>query len=74
MIRPLWQLLLDDPENLDCDECFAVMEYWAEILAQAGVDLLPNIESTLMRCPDCRVKYREALRRLEATQSKRVTG
>jgi hypothetical protein len=74
MIRPLWQLLLDDPENLDCDECFAVMEYWAEILAQAGVDLLPNIESTLMRCPDCRVEYREALRRLEATQSKRVTG
>ena len=69
MTRPLWRLLLDDPENLGCDECFAVMEYWAELLAEAGVDLLPDIERYLMRCPDCRVEHREALHRLEAALS-----
>jgi hypothetical protein len=73
MIRSLWQLLLDDPENLDCDECFAVMEYWADLLAWAGADLLPDIERYLVRCPDCRIEYREALHRLEAAQSERGT-
>lgn len=73
MTRPLWQMLLDDPENLDCDECFAVMEYWADLLTWAGSDLLPAIERNLVRCPDCRIEYREALRRLEAAQSKRLT-
>ena len=73
MIRPLWRLLLDDPENLDCDECFAVMEYWAELLAQVGGDLLPDIGRYLVRCPDCRVEHREALHRLEAAQSERIT-
>jgi hypothetical protein len=73
MTRPLWRLLLDDPENLGCDECFAVMEYWAELLAEAGVDLLSDIERYLMRCPDCRVEHREALHRLETALSERVT-
>jgi len=73
MTRPLWRLLLDDPENLDCSECFAMIEYWAELLAQVGVDLLPDVERYLVRCPDCRVEHREALRRLEAAQSERVT-
>lgn len=72
MIRPLWQLLLDDPENLDCDECFAVMEYWADLLARAGSDFLPIVERNLMRCPDCRIEHREALHHLEAAQSVRT--
>jgi hypothetical protein len=66
-------LLLDDPENLDCDECLAVVEYWAELLAQVGVDLLPDIMERLARCPDCYAEYHEALHRLEAAQSERVT-
>ena len=73
MTRPLWRLLLDDPENLDCDECLAVMEYWAELLAQVGVGLLPDIKGHLMRCPDCRVEHREVLHRLEASLSGRIT-
>jgi hypothetical protein len=72
MIRPLWQLLLDNPENLDCDECFAVMEYWAELLAQVGDELWPSIKKYLVRCPDCRLEHREALCRLEAALSERV--
>ena len=75
MIRPLWQLLLDDPANLDCDECFAVMEYWAEMLSQAGVAILPDIQKRLVRCPDCHVEHRETMRRLgTAIQSKTKNG
>ncbi len=75
MIRPLWQLLLDDPANLDCDECFAVMEYWAEMLSQAGVAILPDIQKHLVRCPDCHVEHRETMRRLGAAiQSKTKNG
>jgi len=73
MIRPLWRLLLDDPENLDCDECFAVMEYWADLLAWAGSDLLPAVERDLVRCSDCRIEHRDALHRLDAAQSERLT-
>jgi hypothetical protein len=69
MLRPLWRLLLDDPGNLDCDECFAVMEYWAGLLAEGGVDLLADIQKLLARCPACYTEYREALHRLEATRS-----
>jgi len=74
MIRPLWQLLLDDPASLDCDECFAVMEYWAEMLTQVGADILPDIKKHLVRCPDCYVEHREVLRRLEAARSKISNG
>jgi len=51
--RPLWQLLLDDPSDLTCDECFAVMEYYAEMLAKGRIDLLPEIMEHLKGCPDC---------------------
>ena len=74
MIRPLWQLLLDDPANLDCDECFAVMECWAEMLAQAGADILPGIKKHLVRCPDCYVEHCKVLRHLEATRSEISNG
>jgi hypothetical protein len=35
---PLWQLLLEDPSHLTCDKCFAVMEYYAEVLAMGSTD------------------------------------
>jgi hypothetical protein len=71
MPTALWQLLLEDPANLTCDECFAVMEYYAEILTRGGVGLLPEITEHLARCPDCALQHREALRRLMASQSER---
>ena len=74
MIRPLWQLLLDDPANLDCDECFAVMECWAEMLAQVGADILPDIKKHWVHCSNCHVEHREAMRRLEAAQSEMSNG
>jgi hypothetical protein len=73
MTRALWQLLLEDPLHLNCDEVFAVMEYYAEVLARGGVDLLPEIIEHLERCPDCGLQHREALHRLIASQSERGT-
>jgi hypothetical protein len=71
MPRALWQLLLEDPSVLNCDECFAVMEYYAEVLAKGGADLLPEIIEHLEKCPDCRLQHREALRRLLADQAEK---
>jgi predicted Zn-ribbon and HTH transcriptional regulator len=60
----LWQLLLEDPSDLTCEECFAIMEFYAEMLATSGTDLLPRVLDHLRRCPGCRSEHREALRSL----------
>jgi hypothetical protein len=67
--KPLWQLLSEDPSKLTCDECFAVMEYYADVLATAGADLLPKVLDHLRSCPTCRAQHRDALRRLMESQS-----
>ena len=64
MVRPLWQLLSEQPSDLSCDECLAVMEYYSEMLAQGGEALLPEIKQHLEGCPSCRMEHRVALRRL----------
>ena len=64
MNEVLWQLLREEPSTLTCDECFAVMEYYAEFLAQGGEALLPAIEKHLKSCPSCQVEHRAALQRL----------
>ena len=64
----MWQLLSEDPSNLTCDECFAVMEYYADVLATTGADLLPKVLDHLRSCPNCRAEHREALHRLMASQ------
>jgi hypothetical protein len=65
----LWQLVLEDPSDLTCDECFALMEYYAEVLTRGGTTLLPKVLEHLKRCPYCASQHREALRRLAASQS-----
>ena len=64
MERPLWQLLMSEPSELTCDECFAVMEYFADLMTQGVYDLLPDVQKFLARCPDCMLEYRGALRQL----------
>ena len=64
MTKPLWQLLQEEPSTLTCDECFAVMEYYAELLAQGGETLLPEIIKHLDGCPSCRIEHHAALQRL----------
>jgi len=66
MTRPLWQLLLDDPAKLACDECFAVMEYYADRLATSGPGLLPEALEHLRGCPECKIEHWEMLRRMKA--------
>jgi hypothetical protein len=64
MPEALWQLLRREPSDLTCDECFAVLEYYAELLAQGGEALLPEIEKHLEGCPSCQTEHRAALQRL----------
>ena len=68
MVRPLWQLLLEDPSDLTCDECFSVMDYYAELLAKGGADLLPEVIEHLKECPHCGVQHHEELRHLIVSQ------
>jgi hypothetical protein len=69
MRRALWELLLEDPSDLTCGECFAVLEYYAEVLAGPGSDLLPRIIEHLERCPDCALQHQEELQYLLADPS-----
>jgi len=71
VVKPLWKLLLQNPSELDCDECFAVLEYYFELLALGGPDLLPAVAKNLQGCPDCWIEHQEALCRLETEQEKR---
>ena len=68
MTEALRQLLQEEPSTLTCDECFAIMEYYAEVLAQDGETLLPEIMRHLDGCPSCRTEHRAALRRLVETR------
>jgi hypothetical protein len=74
MVRPLWQLLLEDPSDLTCDECFSMMEYYAELLAKGNADLLSEVIEHLKECPPCEVQHREKLRHLMASQSETSTA
>jgi hypothetical protein len=69
MVRPLWKLVLEDPSSLTCEECFALMEYYAEVLTRGDSSILPKVLDHLKRCPYCASQHREALRRLVASQS-----
>jgi hypothetical protein len=64
MTKSLWQLLQEEASTLTCDECFAIMEYYAELLARGGEDLLPEVIKHLEGCPSCRMEHRAALQRL----------
>jgi hypothetical protein len=73
-MRPLWQTLTRaagraSPNSvLACDECFAALEYLAELL-DANVDpkdLWHAAQRHLARCPDCREHHRQRIHDLEA--------
>jgi len=74
MVRPVWQLLLEDPSDLTCDECFAVMEYYAELLAEGSTDRLPEVIERLKECPPCEIQHREELCHLIASRSETSTA
>jgi hypothetical protein len=69
MIRPLWQLLMEDSSDLTCDECFALMQHYAELLAGGEASLLPLVIKRLKGCPNCEAQYGKALSYLLRSQS-----
>jgi len=76
-IRPLWRLLLaatiqKEGVSLSCDDCFAILEYLADLRARVGVsiDLLRMLaRNHLSCCPNCRKYYLQRLEQLESMQS-----
>lgn len=75
-VRPLWRLLLTatsqkEVVTLNCDECFLILEYLADMCVRAGVslDLLRVMtQNHLSCCPDCREYYWQRVRQLEDLQ------
>ena len=69
--RPLWEILLaaesNNPRELTCDECFAIIEYLADELAD-GADsqtIKRAARQHLTHCPDCRQHHERRLREIE---------
>lgn len=63
MIRPLWQVLVraaqNDDESLSCDECFVLMDYLSDLLAD-DIDsehVLTLADRYLSRCPNCQDEF-----------------
>jgi hypothetical protein len=79
--RPLWQLLLltntsSVSVQLTCEECFALLDYDAELLA-GGVALhqiWPAIRYHLSLCEECRVKIDNWLEKLDIARSHLPVG
>lgn len=69
MSEPLWRLLLKKPSDLSCEECFAVTEFYASILADGGSELVPDVSRHLRDCPECSVEHNQALERLRAAHA-----
>ena len=69
---PLWKLLLqtthsDQNPALTCSDCFAILEYLAEIdvISTDRQILLGTVRKHLNSCPDCRDYYQRRLVELE---------
>jgi hypothetical protein len=74
--RSLWQLLLltrgaGAPVHLTCEECFALLEYDAELLAggAAPEEIRPAVNRHLSLCSTCRAKFDEWLEELDGAPS-----
>ncbi len=62
--RPLWQLLLltsvsRKSAKLSCEECFALLEYDADLLAAGATPdkLRPSVSRHLSLCTQCQAKF-----------------
>jgi len=71
-VRSLWQLLLLTRDvgsrvQLTCEECFTLLEYDAELLADGIVpdEIRPAVSRLLSLCPQCRAKFDGWLEKLD---------
>ena len=72
--RSLWQLLLlihdpTTPVQLTCEECFSLLEYDAELLANGAAldEIRPVASHHLSLCSKCKAKINAWLGKLDAT-------
>ena len=70
--RPLWKLLLQinstkKVAHLTCEECFALLEYDAGILADGAIleEIRPSVLHHLSLCRECRTNFKDWLKKLE---------
>jgi Zn finger protein HypA/HybF involved in hydrogenase expression len=78
-MRPIWQLLLDlklaAPGELDCEECYILLTYLAD-LAGDGVEesvLKTAVKQHIRVCPRCSSHFRMRLK-AEETQINNLAG
>ena len=57
------------PDEIGCDECFALSDQLAELVLQGkpAADLMPLVHAHLERCPDCREEFEALLEALRLT-------
>jgi hypothetical protein len=71
MTRPLWQLLIRSREQnfpeLNCEECFAILDYFAGQLADGAdpEEMRGPVVNHLSRCPECQPKFNQWLIQLD---------
>ncbi|MFQ5434348.1 MAG: hypothetical protein ACE5FD_05675 [Anaerolineae bacterium] len=68
-MKPLWQLLLHiKDDRLTCSECFAILEYMADLSESEDVDHQAIIQATqqhIKTCPDCQKYYQHQMDELK---------
>ena len=63
IVQPLWQVLVhvaqSDDEPLSCDECFVLVDYLSDLLADGlnSEHVLTLADRYLSRCPNCETEY-----------------
>ena len=76
MTHPLWQLLLltqnpDSNVHLNCEECFALLEYDADLLAAGAAldDIRRAVSRHLAICSACKMEFDDWQKNLGWLQS-----
>jgi hypothetical protein len=64
--RPIWRLLLEEPEELTSEACFAVIDYYLETLGDQPDALASTIGPYLENCSQWNLKKQMALYHLMA--------
>jgi len=72
MNRPLWQLLqhglnFDNEREFTCEECFLVLEFYADQLASEAKpeELRQPVHRHLVHCSDCHEQFLEWIKLLK---------
>jgi hypothetical protein len=59
--QPIWQLLLEEPEDLTSEACFAIIDYYLETLGDQPNALVSTIAPYLAHCPQWNLEKQLAL-------------